>query len=145
MLISLVRNSVSFLDSLSKMNAMEELQRGSREPMWQVIQVGIVIPPGGERQNRTAERMVTISGIWMRANKKSSNKQRSPFRSWMMRSLLSPWQVEDSMFPYARSVMRLVFVLIRTFNAGEHWCCGSPRESCHSRQQNEASAWYGAC
>jgi hypothetical protein len=47
MQLSLVRNSVSFLDSLSKMNAMEELQRGPREPMWQVIQVGIVIPPGG--------------------------------------------------------------------------------------------------
>src|SRR5947209_14019272 len=102
MLISLVRNSISFLDRLSKMNAIEELQRGSRELMWQVIQVGIVIPPGGERQNRTAERRVTISGIRMRANKKSSNKRRSPFRSWMMRSLLSPWQMEDCIFPYAR-------------------------------------------
>ncbi len=145
MLISLVRNSISFLDSLSKMNAMEELQRGSREPMWQVIQVGIVIPPGERGKIEQQIRRVTISRIRMRANKKSSNKRRSPFRSWMMRSLLSPWQMEDCIFPYARSVMRLVFVLIRTFAVGEHWYCGSRRESCHSRWRNEASAWYGAC
>jgi len=60
-----------------------------------------------------------------------------------MRSLLFTWQMEDRIFQYARSVGRSVFAQTPTSGVGEHWYCGSRRESCRSRRRNEASAWYG--